>query len=82
MKTMRMSGIFSLKTFFNLKNMFKTFKIYLLIFFCLSGCITTKLESNDIKAIIIAMMQVALPLALGIAFIYYLILLFLTKVWL
>lgn len=41
-----------------------------------------KLESNDIKAIIIAMMQVALPLALGIAFIYYLILLFLTKVWL
>lgn len=46
---MRMSGIFSLKTFFNLKNMFKTFKIYLLIFFCLSGCITTKLESNDIS---------------------------------
>ncbi|MGN0144057.1 MAG: hypothetical protein ACI398_03690 [Clostridium sp.] len=41
-----------------------------------------KLESNDIKAIIIAMMQVALPLALGIAVIYYLILLFLTKVWL
>lgn len=41
-----------------------------------------KLESNDIKAIIIAMMQVALPLALAIAFIYYLVLLFLTKVWL
>lgn len=41
-----------------------------------------KLESNDIKAIIIAMVQMILPIAIGIVVIYFLAILFLTKVWL
>lgn len=41
-----------------------------------------KLESNDIKAIIIAMIQMILPIAIGIVVIYFLAILFLTKVWL
>lgn len=41
-----------------------------------------KLESNDIKAIIIAMVQMILPIAIGIGVIYFLVILFLTKVWL
>lgn len=41
-----------------------------------------KLESNDIKAIIIAMVQMILPITIGIVAIYFLVILFLTKVWL
>lgn len=41
-----------------------------------------KLESNDIKAIIIAMVQMIIPIAIGIVVIYFLVILFLTKVWL
>ena len=41
-----------------------------------------KLESNDIKAIIIAMIQMIFPIAVGIVVIYFLVILFLTKVWL
>lgn len=41
-----------------------------------------KLESNDIKAIIIAMVQMILPITIGIVVIYFFAILFLTKVWL
>ena len=37
---------------------------------------------KDIWALIVAMFQLVLPFALGIIFIYFLIMLFLTQVWL
>ncbi len=41
-----------------------------------------KIESSDVKAIIIAMIQLVVPIAIGIVSIYFIIILFLTKVWL
>ena len=40
------------------------------------------LPGRDIIALIVAMFQLVLPFALGIIFIYFLIMLFLTQVWL
>ena len=40
------------------------------------------LPGTDIIALIVAMFQLVLPFALGIIFIYFLIMLFLTQVWL
>ena len=40
------------------------------------------LPGRDIIALIVAMFQLVLPFALGIIFIYFLIILFLTQVWL
>ena len=40
------------------------------------------LPGRDIIALIVAMFQVVLPFALGIILIYFLIMLFLTQVWL
>lgn len=40
------------------------------------------LNKSDIIAITIAMIQVILPFALGIVFIYFIVIEFLTKVWL
>lgn len=39
------------------------------------------LSKSDIFAIVIAMIQVVLPFALGIIFIYFILIQFLTKVW-
>ena len=44
--------------------------------------ISKEIESSDIIAIVIAAIQVILPLAIGIVVMYYLVILFLTKVWL
>ena len=41
-----------------------------------------EIQSSDVKAIIIALTQIVIPAAFGIIIVYYLILLFLTKVWL
>lgn len=40
-----------------------------------------KLEKRDIIALIVAAFQIILPFAIGIVAIYFLIILFLTKVW-
>ena len=40
------------------------------------------LPGRDIIALIVAMFQLVLPFALGIIFIYFFIMLFLTQVWL
>lgn len=40
------------------------------------------LPGRDIIALIVAMFKLVLPFALGIIFIYFLIMLFLTQVWL
>ena len=40
------------------------------------------LPGRDIIALIVAMFELVLPFALGIIFIYFLIMLFLTQVWL
>ena len=40
------------------------------------------LPGRDIIALIVAMFQLVLPFAIGIIFIYFLIMLFLTQVWL
>lgn len=40
------------------------------------------LSWRDIFALIVAMFQIVLPVALGILFIYFLVMLFLTQVWL